>query len=413
MHRVRLLATDGSLVVDKQTARECSIFIRDILALCNDEDEVVVEIPVPFDCAACDLIARAWMGPHATRMDRDVPHLCRALDFANYLQSDAAVASLAQQLREALWVLPLPPAPARPRPARGPKILPPDSSFPATHDPRMREAWTKQEWKTVERLMLEGRGLAEVWRLHTLRTTSVNVKRLVSNVWDRDLDKWPTDGYDEAERLMSGDANEFFAHEARVGLTPFAIDVLARQVVNSTAKVDPRILMWLIRTSGCNVDHTVNPDVARLMCEMEEPYTVFASWCVRHTVSDEVLACAAEFIDTKHDDGITQRLYNGGIKSTDDLHRLLSLGLNAPPMYTLEDLAYVQRVESHKPILTALLEVVQNLGTHYHGTMNHDRSQWAIWFRDTRRRVIEARTLRGCGIDEGSAKRAIAALAGL
>ncbi len=414
MPELRLCAIDGSVWVDVTIACKHSALLRDLFDACDDG---ITEVLVPFHCDACKIVVGIWVHDNPIRATVQpatrgyVVLLCTALDFAHYAQSDYAAEHVAIRLRGALATLPLPLARPRPRPVRQPKILPPDSSFPATHDPRMRAAWKIQEWKTVERLMLEGRGLAEVWRLHTLRSTPSNVKRLISNIWDRDLSKWPTDGYDEAVRLMGGDAKEFFAYDAEVGLTPFVIDVLARQVAKTTTKVDPLILTWLIRTSGCNMDHTVNPNVARLMCEMEEPFGVLASWYVRHAASDEVLVCAAEFVNAKHDDGITQRLFNGGIKSTDDVHRLLSLGLNAPYLRAIIDFAYTQRIESHQPIIIALLEVVNTNVLEYHPESTVDQSRWMEWFIETKRRIFQTRKLRDAGVDEGTAKRALAALA--
>ncbi len=414
MSVVRFIATDGPVEVDAKIARAESILVRDFLDVFEDDE--TVDIEVPFEWRACITVVAVWTDfdvIHTQRATRDdVALLCRALDFANYLQSDAAVRVLATQLRGALATLPLPPAPARPRPARGPSILPSDDSFPATHDPRMRRAWRQHDWQKVEELALAGCGLAECWRLLVIGETPKKIKNLVSTLCPdaprKEDSSWPTYEFHDALRLLLyNDAKDFFEYDARVGLSLFEIEFVSRHAATIKTPIDPLILAWLIYTSGCNLVHTVHPIVARLMCEMETP---FAAWCARHAKSEEVLACIAEFIDGKNEHVIEKRLFDGNLEFS-DVCRLLSLGFNAPSVHIIVDFAHTYRIEPNKPIIIALLETTYAPHPYHEGT--RDGSHWFAWFDATQRRVFETRKIRDSGVDEGSAKRAIAALASL
>ncbi len=96
---VRFLATDGPVEVNAYLARLNSELVRD---LCEMDESEVLEIPVPFDRETCGVVVLLWLsnvGPITIGSKRETPYadytlarlLCRALPFAKYLRSDAAV----------------------------------------------------------------------------------------------------------------------------------------------------------------------------------------------------------------------------------------------------------------------------------------------------------------------------------
>ncbi len=110
---VRFLATDGPVEVDGVLARSKSELVRDLCDM-GDGDETVFETSVPFNKEACDLIVDAWRegiqiytGRKSSMRTRRLNYtfarsLCRALDFANWLRSDAATRVVGFRLREEL-----------------------------------------------------------------------------------------------------------------------------------------------------------------------------------------------------------------------------------------------------------------------------------------------------------------------
>ncbi len=422
MPTLRLLATDGSVDMNTKIARAYSALVRDFLDIHGDDE--VAELPVPFDRATCCLVVDVWHGRHVISLQlatrADVARMCRSLDCADYLQFDDPSKMLARQLRDALDPLPLPPAPPRPRPARGPSVLPPDDAFPASHDPRLRRAWQQQDWETVETLVLAGRGFAEIWRLYTMSTVPKKTANLISakcsgryrpNWRTESQSCWLTEDFDEAMRSLSGDAKDFFQYEERIGLTLYQIETLARRVAIIATRTDPLILTWLIRTAACDLAYTVNPVVARLVCEME--WALFAESCAGRTTSDEVLACVAEFIDRKEENVIANRILEGRAEDAVAVRHLLSLGFNTPSLHMLVDYVYANRYEHNKPIIIELLQAVELPASPRFTHQPSDRSQWFVWFEAARRSVFEARKIKDSGVDEGVAQRAIVALAGL
>ncbi len=424
MSTLCLLATDGSVEMNTKIARAYSALVRDFLDIHGDDE--VAEIPVPFDRAMCRLVVDVWHGRHMIHVQNatraDVARMCRALDCADYLQFDDPSKTLVRQLRDALSPLPLPPAPPRPRPIRGPSVLPPDDAFPASHDPRLRRAWQQQNWGIVEALVLAGRGCAEIWRLYTMGSAPKKTANLISakcsgryrpNWRTESQSCWLTEDFDEVMRSLGGDANDFFQYEERIGLTLYQIETLARHVATFVTRMDPLILTWLIRTAACDLSCTVNPVVARLVCEMEGGRGPFAERCAGRTTSDEVLACVAEFIERKEENVIANRILGGSVEDAGAVRRLLSLGFNTPSVYMLVDYVHDNRYEQTKPIILELLQAVEIPSSHRFTYQPPNGSQWFVWFEETRRSVFETRKIKDSGVDEGSAKRAIAALVGL
>ncbi len=106
-----LLATDGTVEVDAKIAYAYSPLVRDLFGT-FDGDEVV-DMLVPFDRAACDVVVAEWLDLYAMRISvqratgENVALLFRALAFANYAQSNVAAARIIADLRAALSLIPL------------------------------------------------------------------------------------------------------------------------------------------------------------------------------------------------------------------------------------------------------------------------------------------------------------------